>query len=349
VEVTTEWSVHPTGVDIHAHYFGPELSEMAGSVVDPRWPVLVIDSGVSGRITLGGRTFRTVRSPLWDVERRIAELDSAGIAVQLMSPVPVMLAYWADPRAGLQYARLTNDSMAAAVERSRGRLLGLGTVPLPHVDAAIDELRRVVEDLGLAGVEIGTQIAGWDLDASELRPFFEAAESLDAALFVHPMDGGGGVVRRAGQPYDFGLGMTTDTAIAATALVFGGVLDRFPNLRVCLAHGCGSFPWVYPRLSIGAQIWDGASAGTHDKILQSLWVDSLVFDAEHLRLLVQRFGPGHVMLGTDYPFVAGQLEGASRFLDEAQVRGVIEEEVARRIYASNGLEFVALDVRESCA
>ncbi|MET8427897.1 amidohydrolase family protein [Nocardia sp. NPDC004860] len=344
MDLTTERTSSTAAVDTHAHFFGLDVSDALAGIEDSRWPTLRVDSPDGGSIMLGDKSFRTVRSALWDVDARIAELDVAGVAVQLISPVPVMLAYWAEEAFGVACARATNDSIAAAVAGSRGRLAGLGTVPLPHVGAAIEELRRVVVDLGLVGVEIGTQIAGEDLDAPRLAPFFEAAESLGAVLFVHPTDGGGGVIRRAGQPYDFGLGMITDTAIAATALVFGGVLARFPALRVALAHGCGSFAWAYPRLSLGARIWHDADQDRLDELLRSLWVDSLVFDPEHLRLLVSRFGPGHVMLGTDYPFIPGQLEGARDFLAAARAAGALSADTARDILAANGFAFIGKPV-----
>lgn len=339
MNLATDRTAGSAGVDAHAHYFGLDLADALRAVDDPRWPALVPDGGDGGTIMLGHRPFRSVRSVLWDVDLRLAELDAAGIGYQLISPVPVMLAYWANERTGAVCARATNDSIAAAVARSHGRLAGLGTVPLPHIDLAIEELHRAVEDLGLAGVEIGARIAGEDLDSPRLRPFFEAAEAVGAALFVHPTDGGGGVIRREGQPYDFGLGMTTDTAVAATALVFGGVLERFPMLRVALAHGCGSFPWAYPRLSLGSSIWHGTDPARLDELVRSLWVDSLVFDPEHLRLLVRRFGADHVMLGTDYPFVAGQLDGARDFLASAQSLGALDADEAWRIHAANGLAF----------
>ncbi|MEU0466092.1 amidohydrolase family protein [Amycolatopsis sp. NPDC006131] len=337
MQETTDRPAFGAGVDTHAHYFGTDLVRALSGVTDQRWPVLVPGSEGTGRIMLGDLLFRTVRSVLWDVDERIAELDAAGIGLQLISPVPVMLADWADETVGVACARATNDSIAAAVGRSRGRLAGLGAVPLPHVGAAVEELRRVIVELGLAGVEIGTRIAGEDLDSPKLEPFYEAAQSLGAALFVHPTDGGGGVVRRAGQPYDFGLGMTTDTAIAATALVFGGVLERFPGLRVALAHGCGTFGWAYPRLRLGAKIFDGADPARLDQLVRSVWVDSLVFDPGHLSLLTHRFGPDRVMLGTDYPFIPGQLEGARGFLASAEA---LDPGQAARIHADNGMAFL---------
>ncbi|MCW2776334.1 MAG: 2-hydroxy-3-carboxy-6-oxo-7-methylocta-2,4-dienoate decarboxylase, partial [Frankiales bacterium] len=240
----------------------------------------------------------------------------------------------------VDYARATNNSLAAAVARSGGRLLALGTVPLPHVDRAVEELRRGVRELGLRGVEIGSQVGGLDLDDAALRPFWAEAEALGAAVFVHPTDGGVGVLRRPGQPLGFGLGMTTDTAIAASALVFGGVLEAFPRLRVGLAHGCGTFPWAYPRLSLGAEIFSGVARGSYDHLVRSLWADSLVFDPAMLPLLLARFGADHVVLGTDHPFVAGQFEEARAFLAQAQHDGVLDAQQARAVWRENGLAFV---------
>ncbi|OXR41250.1 hypothetical protein B7C42_06648 [Nocardia cerradoensis] len=340
MDLTTKHTISTAGVDTHAHYYGLDLTERLPGLRDPRWPTLHRDARDGGSIMLGDRLFRKVRSVLWDIDERIGELDAANIGVQLISPVPVMLAYWADQTVGVACARATNDSIAAAVARSGGRLAGLGTVPLPHTAAAVEELERVIIELGLSGVEIGTRVAGQDLDSPGLVPFFEAAESLGAAVFVHPTDGGGGVIHRGGQPYDFGLGMITDTAVAATSLIFGGVLERFPKLRVALAHGCGTFPWAYPRLRLGAKIWLGANEDRVQELVRSLWVDSLVFDPAHLSLLVERFGSDHVMLGTDYPFIPGQLEGAAGFLRSAQTMAAIDAPTAHAIHAANGSAFL---------
>lgn len=331
-----------TGVDVHAHYFGADLAELLPDDSDPRWPHLVMAEDGGGTLLLGDAPFRTVRSALWDVDERIRELDDGGIAVQVISPVPVTLAYWASRDAGIGYARASNESISRAVARSRGRLAGLGTVPLPHIDAAVEELRHAVEDLGLHGVEIGTRIADLDLDAPELEPFFAAASDLRAAVFVHPTEGGGNVVRRGGQPYDFGLGMTTDTAIAATALVFGGVLDRHPDLRIALAHGCGTFPWAYPRLRLAGRIWHGADAAHLDELVSRLWVDSLVFDPAHAPLLVERFGPGHIMLGSDYPFLPFRLDGTREMFLEAERAGTIARGLTDLVHRDNGAAFLGL-------
>ena len=187
-------------------------------------------------------------------------------------------------------------------------------------------------------------MAGRELDDPSLRPFFAAAAALDMPLFVHPTDGAG-AIRRRGQPYEFGLAMLTDTAMAATALVFGGVLAEFPTLRVCLAHGCGTFAWSYPRLARGATM--GAAPGTPldlsrtDELVRVLWVDSLVFDAAHLPLLVERFGADHIVLGSDYPFYPPAWGDACAVLDEACARGLCTSDQAAAMRGANALQLLA--------
>lgn len=245
-----------TAVDVHAHYLGTDLSVSAGHEVDS--PRLVVEGERRGRILCGQSTFREVTAPLWDVPLRLREMDESGVSHQVISPVPVTMEYAWRPDADPAYAGSMNDSVAEACTRSGGRLIGLGCLPLADVGASVRELGRCME-LGLRGIEVGTRIGSLDLDDPVLDPLWAACERAGAAVFVHPVLGGQGVVRRAGQPFDLGLGMLTDTAIAASSLIFGGVLAKYPNLRVALAHGCGAFPWAYPRLKVAAGLGAGLS------------------------------------------------------------------------------------------
>ncbi len=297
----------------------------------------------------GQEIFRRVRAPLWNVEARLAELDAAGIAAQLVSPVPVTMTYWSQPSAAVAFTRGLNDALAADVRRSGGRLIGLGGLPLPDVDAAIDELRRLRTELGLAGVEIGSRIGEYELDDPHLRPFFSAAEALDAIIFVHPTDGGGGAIRRSGTPYDIGLGMLTDTAMAATALVFGGLLEQCPDLRIVLAHGCGTYPWAYPRLRMSAEMSGEADLELLDRLTRSLWVDSLVLDPENLPLLIERFGADHVMIGTDHPFIADQLTAAPAVVRAAAQRRRITDDQEQNILRGNATGLLDLALPDAAS
>lgn len=328
------------GVDLHAHWLGADVLG-AGEAPGP-WPHLVVDDDGSGRIVRDGRTFRAVRPSLWDVPSRLRDLDAAGIELQVISPVPVTFPYAGDVGEATAYATAMNRSIATAVRHGRGRLAGLGTVPLAHPGAAVDVLAAVMSGPEpLCGVEIGTRPGGRELDDPALLPFFEAAEALGALVFVHPSDGGADVVRRGGQPYDFGLGMHADTALAAGALVLGGVLERFPDLLVLLAHGCGGFAWSYPRLRLGAELFDGAAVHEADERVRSLHVDTLVLDPEHLRLLVHRFGIDRVVLGTDHPFFPALTSDARGFLTGAEHDGALPAGGAERVFRDNGRDLLA--------
>jgi aminocarboxymuconate-semialdehyde decarboxylase len=337
-------------VDVHAHIFPAGVPDLAGETGDERWPSLEAGDAGSGegRIMCGPRVFRVVRPSLWDLQARIAELDAAGIAAQLVSPVPVTMTYWADADLAALYQRQLNDAIAREVSASGGRLAGLGGVPLQDPGRAVAELERAVGQLGLRGVQIGSLIGDMDLADPRLDPFFAVAAARGAIVFVHPTDGGGGTIRRTGQPFDFGLGMPTDTAIAATALVFEGVLARHPRLRVLLAHGCGTFPIAFPRLAMGALLTghiDQAGFAALPDAVRRLWVDALVFDPANLALLIERFGAEHVLLGTDDPFVPGQLREAQEMVRKAAGRGLISESQAEAILGANARALLDLSGR----
>ena len=332
--------VPPGTIDVHAHHFPRDAPPSDVMAAFPRAPRLVVDSPATGRLVRGTDDFRTVRRALWDVQARLEDMDRAGVAIQAISPVPVTLEYDAPAALFASYCRWINESVARAVQDGGGRLVGVGTAPLGSPRECLSELHHLSADLGLRAVEIGTRIGGMELDDPALEYFFDAADSLGLTVLVHPVDGGGGAVRRSGFTYDFGLGMPSDTALAATALVFGGVLDRHRGLRIALVHGCGTFPWAYPRLRLGAQI-----AGTHlpeelDHLVSRLYADTLVFDPAHLPVLVHRFGVDRILLGSDHPFISGQPEAGLAELLSASAD--LPPGAVPRILRDNALEFLGL-------
>lgn len=330
----TPWPV----IDVHTHLMPLGLPDMAARTGDTRWPSLLVEPTGVGRIMRGDETFRHVTATTWDPAARHASCGSAPGTVHVISPVPVTFVYWAEPALATTFVREQNDRLAAIAAASDGSYLAMGGVPLQDIDAAIGELERFAT-LGLVGVEIGASVEGRELDDPSLRPFFEAVEATDLPVFVHPGDGGT-AIRRSEQPFAFGLGMHADTAMAAAALVFGGVLERFPDLRIGLAHGCGSFAWSYPRLRRFAELSSGVDAGATDALVRSLWVDSLVFEPAHLPLLIERFGGEHVMLGSDYPFMHPSWGADASVVDAAVALGFCTEAQAAGILGGNAARFL---------
>ena len=325
-------SVRPLTIDLHTHVLPdgwPDLRERYGAdgfVQLEREP-----DGCSARMMRDGQCFRVVSENLWSPERRLEECDRAGVDVQVLSTVPVMFSYWARPEHALDLSRLLNDHVASIVARWPRRFVGLGTIPLQDPDRAIAELERCVSELGLAGVQIGTHVHGWNLDHPELFPVLERAAELGAAVFVHPWD----MLARERMSrhwLQWLVGMPTETALAICSLVLGGVLDRLPDLRVAFAHGGGSFPGMLGRIEHGFRVRPDlvATSAAHPPgtYLPRLWVDSLVHEPEALRRIIGLFGAERVCLGTDYPFPLGEarpgeLIASLTELDETERRALL--------------------------
>ena len=334
--------VGPT-VDVHAHFFPRDLPDLRVSAGDARWPVLEID-GDEAKIVVDGVVTRRAGSSLWDVGARVAALDAVGVDVQVISPVPIALVPWAPIEAAMGWVESLNEGLADAVRASSGRLAGLGAVPLgpdgSSVAAAVAEARRI-RDRGLVGVEMSTLPGGRELDDPALDPFWAALDELRLPVLVHPTDTQ--AVRRAGQPYEFGIGMLTDTALAGSALLFGGVLGRFPRLRIALCHGCGALPWTFHRSLFVATRQSGIDLAVAEELVGRLWTDTLVFDPEHLRLVTARVGVSHLMLGTDDPMVPGRLQTAETEVREAVLRGVLPPEALADVLGGNALRFLGFE------
>jgi aminocarboxymuconate-semialdehyde decarboxylase len=326
-------------VDLHAHFMPPDLPDLAAETGDDRWPILFADpDALTGAVMRGDQTFRVVRRPCWDTAARLGEMDALGVDIQVISPIPVALTYWAEPQLAIRYTRHLNDWLAQSVTDGGGRLRGLGAVPLQDPVAAVAELTRCVDELSLSGLEIGTIVGTAELDARELRPFFAAAEERQVPLFIHPIDTRC-VDRAASVDMSFGIGMLTDTALAASALVFGGVLEEFPALRICLSHGGGGLPWMWPRLKFGRSLSQPGLEARWDELVSRLYVDALVFDPQHLELLRARFGIHHVVAGSDYPFLPNG-PSPQLILEQAHELGLVIDHELPGVMGDNALTFL---------
>lgn len=269
-------------------------------------------------------------------------MDEQGVTVQVLSTVPVMFSYDAPPADGLEVARFLNDDLAAVVGANPDRFVGLGTLPMQAPGLAVAELRRCVEELGLAGVQIGSQVNGWELSEPALFPVFEEAARLGCAVFIHPW----GMPQVGGTKYwlPWLASMPAATSAALCHLIFGGVLERLPALRVVAAHGGGSFCGTFARIEHGHRVRPDLCARDNSRpprdYLGRFWLDSLVHDADALKAIVKLVGRDRVVLGSDYPFPLGEHEPGKLVTDPATG---LDTEAQELILWRNSLELFGLD------
>jgi aminocarboxymuconate-semialdehyde decarboxylase len=297
---------------------------------------------------IGDKFFRKITDNVWEPKRRIEEMDATGVSMQALSTVPVMFSYWAKPRDALELCRILNDHIAEVVRANPSRFAGLGTIPLQDVDLAAQELTRCVRDLGLRGVEIGTHVDANEhchgancrnLDHPSLDVLWKTAQDLKAAIFVHPWDVMG---KERMEKYwlPWLVGMPAEESLAICSMIFGGVFERFPRLRVAFAHGGGAFPGILRRIERAFATRPDLVA-THnphppEKYLRKFYVDSLTHDPGALRRLLRLHGAERVALGSDYPFPLGEERPGSLIASMTD----LDEITRARLLHGTALEFL---------
>lgn len=304
-------STRPLTIDIHTHIMPEHMPNWAKKFGYGGFISLDHHKPCCARMMMDDKFFREIEDNCWDAGTRIHECDHHQVDVQVLSTIPVLFAYWAKPKDALDVARFLNDHIAGIVERYPTRFVGLGTVPMQDSDLAIQEMDRCVNQLGLAGIEIGSHVNGKNLNEPEFFPFFKAAADMGAAIFVHPWD----MMGKDQMPHywlPWLVGMPAETSRAITSMIFGGIFEKLPHLRVAFAHGGGSFPATIGRIEHGYNVRPDLCAvdNKHNprEYLGKFWLDSLVHDPAMLNYIVDLMGSDKVCLGTDYPFPLGELE-----------------------------------------
>lgn len=328
-------------IDIHTHILPRDIPNWKERFGYGGFITLTHDKPCAARMLKDdGHFFREIENNCWSAERRIEQCRNFGVNVQVLSTVPVMFSYWAKASDGAEIAKFLNDGIAEIVSQFPRQFIGLGTVPMQDAKLAIKELERC-RQIGLVGVQIGTNVNQLNLGEPQFFDFFAACENLGMAVFVHPWEMMG---ERDMQKYwlPWLVGMPAETSRAICSLIFSGVLERLPNLRICFAHGGGSFPATVGRIEHGFEMRPDLVAVDNTRnprqYLGKFWLDSLVHDAAMLSFLVKLVGADKVALGSDYPFPLGELQPGS-LINELS----FGEEIKAKLLHGAALEWLNLN------
>ena len=295
----------------------------------------------SANMMQGGNFFRRIVENCWDESLRIKEYEQFNTQVQVVCTIPVMFSYWANPKDCAELSRFLNDHIAELVQQYPKHYIGLGTIPMQDIDESIIELERI-KSIGLVGIQIGSNINDKNLSEDEFFPIFEACSRLGLAVMIHPWQMMGfDSMKKYWLPWL--VGMPAETSRAACSMIFGGVLERLPKLRVCFSHAGGSFLPTLGRIEHGFNCRPDLVAIDNQvnprEYVGKFWVDSITHDIDALKYILNMQGSKRVCLGSDYPFPLGDLE-IGKFIEESDLSKTQIED----IFCNATLEWLGLEI-----
>lgn len=330
-------------IDMHTHILPKTM---------PNWTekfgygkFIHLESNVDGSANMmqGGNFFRRIVENCWDESLRIKEYEQFNTQVQVVCTIPVMFSYWANPTDCAELSRYLNDHIAELVQQYPKHYIGLGTIPMQDSDEAIKELERI-KSIGLVGIQIGSNINDKNLSEDEFFPIFEACSRLGLAVMIHPWQMMGfDSMKKYWLPWL--VGMPAETSRAACSMIFGGVLERLPKLRVCFSHAGGSFLPTLGRIEHGFNCRPDLVAIDNQvnprEYVGKFWVDSITHDIDALKYILNMQGSKRVCLGSDYPFPLGDLE-IGKFIEESDLSKTQIED----IFCNATLEWLGLEISQ---
>lgn len=340
-------------IDIHTHILPEALPDLSEKYGYDGWISIQKDplNPFKANMIKNGRLFRSIDQNCWCLHKRYDEMVSGGVTTQILSTVPVMFNYWAKAEDTLDLCHLLNNDLACQIrkfqtieeekEKKIKSFYGFGTVPMQRVDYAIEEMTRCMKDLNFKGIQIGSHINSWNLDAKELYPFWKRAEDLNCPIFVHPWDMDHVTNNFTKYWLPWLVGMPSETTTAICCLLMGNILKLFPRLKICFAHGGGAFPFTIGRIQHGYDVRPDLCATEcslgPEEFLGKFYTDSLVHSKKSLDLLIDVIGEDKVILGSDYPFplgehVAGSLVESTDYSDDLK----------EKLLYKNALEFLSI-------
>ena len=326
-------------IDIHSHFFPRTWPDLAARYGTPNWPWIKHTEPGKAEIMVGDRFFRQIYSACWDPEVRLTEMDRDGVEMQVLSATPVLFAYERPVEHALDCARLFNDAALELCAQGKGRLKSLCQVPLQDIDASCKELTRCMR-AGHLGVQIGNHVGEKNLDDPGIVTFLQHCAEEGAAVLVHPWD----MLAPQRMPkymMPWTVGMPAETQLGIVAMILGGAFDKVPpKLRICFAHGGGSFAFLLGRLENAWQhhpVAHGVCELSPRQYLNRFYVDSAVFDERALQFLVETMGAERVMLGSDYPFPLGE-HRVGTLIRSSHLTALAKD----RLLGGNAVDFLAL-------
>lgn len=327
-------------IDMHSHILPKTMPNWTQKFGNGKFIHLEANPDGSANMMQGGQFFRRIVENCWDTDLRIAEYENFQTQVQVVCTIPVMFSYWAKTQDALELSRFLNDHIADLVARYPKNYIGLATIPMQDPQAAIAELERA-KAIGHVGIQIGSNINDENLSEEKYFPIFEACARLGMAVMIHPWQMMGfDSMKKYWLPWL--VGMPAETSRAACSLIFGGVLERLPNLRVCFSHAGGSFLPTLGRIEHGFNCRPDLVAidNPHNPrtYVGKFWVDSITHDIDALDYILKLQGSKRVCLGSDYPFPLGDLE-IGKFIEESKLSPEVKED----IFCNATLEWLQLD------
>jgi len=328
-------------IDMHTHIIPKQLPRFAEKF--GYGDFIYLDHFRKGfaRMIQGNKFFREIEENCWDAEVRIKDYERFNTQVQVVCTIPVMFSYWAKPQDCLELSRFLNDDIAQTVAENPKNYVGLATIPMQDTNLAIKELERCKNELNLAGVQIGSNINNQNLSDADFFPIFEACQDLGMAIMVHPWNMmGKGDMEKYWLPWL--VGMPAETSRAICSMIFGGVFEKLPDLRVNFSHASGSFLSTIGRVEHGYNCRPDLVAIDNPvnprEYLGKFWIDCITHDPLMLEYVLKLQGSKKVCLGSDYPFPLGDLE-IGKFIEDMD----LAPEVVEDIFCNSTLEWLQLD------
>lgn len=327
-------------IDIHTHIIPEHMPRWSEKFGYGGFIHLEHHKPCCARMMKDDEFFREIQSNCWGAEARLHDCEHTHVDVQVLSTIPVLFNYWAKPEHALDTSRFLNDHIAEIIERYPTKFIGLATIPMQSAELAVKELDRC-KKMGLVGIEIGSNVNDINLNEPRFFPIYEAAQELDLAIFVHPWNMMG-TKQMSKYWLPWLVGMPAETSRAICSMIFGGIFEKFPRLRIAFAHGGGSFPSTIGRIEQGYKVRPDLTALDNDvnprDYLGRFYVDSLIHDVNFLKYVIDLVGEDKICLGSDYPFPLGEAVPGTE-INELNVSQSIKD----KLLYQNALEWLKLD------